>query len=105
MINWSKWAAICLMIGFVVALSTGMTLAQDAKIVEGTLLGVDPGAKVLTMKAGEKEMQFSYTEQTELVGPQKDGQAVAVRQGSKLRVHYIENEKSNVATKIEVTEL
>jgi hypothetical protein len=50
-------------------------------------------------------MQFTYNDQTELVGPQKDGQPVTVRQGSKLKIYYMEGDKANVATKIEITEL
>jgi hypothetical protein len=104
MVNLSKWAAVCVIMTFVVTLTAGFAAAQDPKSIEGVLMAVDPTARVLTMKAGEKEMQFSYTDQTELVGPQKDGQGVSVRQGSKLKIYYIENEKANVATKIEVTE-
>jgi hypothetical protein len=86
-------------------LMNGVIVAQDAKIFEGTLIGVDPNTRVLTLKEGDKEMQFTYTEQTELVGPQKDGQPIAVRQGSRLKIFYKEADKANVATKIEVTEL
>src|SRR5689334_16404964 len=104
MVNLTKWAAVCLLVGFMVSFTTGLVAAQDAKIVEGILMAVDPNARVLTMKSGEKEMQFSYTDQTELVSPQRDEQSVAVRQGTKLRIYYIENEKINVATNIEITE-
>ena len=104
MINLSKWAGICVLTMFVVALSTGISFAQDVKVFEGTLLGVDPSAKVLVLKSGETEMQFTYTEQTELVAPEKDGQPVAVRQGSRLKIFYRESEKTNIATKIEITE-
>jgi hypothetical protein len=101
----AKWAGICAVIVLMLASTNGMILAQDAKIFEGTLQGVDANAKVLILKAGDKEMQFTYTDQTELVGPQKDGQPVTVRQGSKLKVTYMESDKANIATKIEVTEL
>jgi len=105
MTNLAKWAGICAVIVLMLASTSGVILAQDAKIFEGTLQGVDANAKVLILKAGDKEMQFTYTDQTELVGPQKDGQPVTVRQGSKLKVTYMESDKANIATKIEVTEL
>jgi hypothetical protein len=105
MTNLAKWAGICAVIVLMLASTNGMLLAQDAKIFEGSLVGVDASARILTLKAGDKEMQFTYNDQTELVGPQKDGQPVTVRQGSKLKIHYMESDKANVATKIEITEL
>ena len=105
MINLRKWAGICVAVTLVLAFSNGATIAQDSKVIEGTLLNVDSNTRVITLQtAGDKEMKFSYTDQTELVGPQKDGQPVAVKQGSRMRVYYKESEKSNIATKIEVME-
>jgi hypothetical protein len=104
MINLSKWAGVCVLTMFVVALSSGIAFAQDVKVFEGTLMGVDPTAKILVLKSGETEMQFTYTDQTELVAPEKDGQPVAVRQGSRLKVYYKESDKTNVATKVEIME-
>ena len=100
-----KWAGICVAMTLMFAVMSGVLVAQDAKIFEGTLLGVDPNTRVLTLKEGDMEMQFTYTEQTELVGPQKDGQPIAVRQGSKLKIYYKESDNAKIATKIEVTEL
>jgi hypothetical protein len=102
MINLSKLGVCALMVLLVAFVS--VAFAQDAKIFEGTLLGVDPNTRVLTLKAGDTEMQFTYNDQTELVGPEKDGQPIAVKQGSKLKVHYRESDKLNIAMKIEVTE-
>jgi len=103
--NLWKWAGISVALALMFAAMSGVILAQDAKIFEGTLMGVDPNTRVLTLKDGETQMQFTYTDQTELVGPQKDGQPIAVRQGSKLKIYYKESDKANVAMKIEVTEL
>jgi hypothetical protein len=86
-------------------LTTGVTLAQDAKTVEGTLIGADTNARVIMLKASDTEMQFTYTEQTELATSQKDGQPIAIRQGSRLKVTYKEDGKTNIATKIEILEL
>ena len=50
-------------------------------------------------------MQFMYSEQTELVAPKKDNQDVEVKQGSRLKISYVENAGQNVATKIEIIEV
>ena len=108
----NRWTALAVVL--VATLITGMAVAQnpgaqapkaqDEKIIEGTLMGIDQNARLLTLKAGDKEMQFSFTDQTELVGPEKDGQPAVVAQGTKMRVHYTEHEKTNIATKIEIIE-
>ena len=107
-----KWSGVCLALVLVGSLMTGMALAQDAKgkdskaqdekVFEGALMSIDQNSRVLTLKAGDKEMQFSYNEQTELVAPDNDGKPTAVAQGTKMRVHYTEREKTNIATKIEI---
>jgi hypothetical protein len=105
MVNLKRWAGVCIVMTFMVALATGASLPQDAKVFEGTLIAADANARVLTLKAGDTEKQFIFTEQTEVAGPQKDGQPVTVGQGSRLKITYTENEKTNIATKIEVLEL
>src|SRR5262245_200350 len=105
MTNLSKWAAICAVTALMLFLTNGTVVAQDAKVFEGTLMAVDPNAKILTLKEGDQQMQFTYTEQTELVTPEKDGQPVAVRQGSRLRIQYKESNNVNVAMRIEVTQV
>jgi Cu/Ag efflux protein CusF len=79
--------------------------AQDAKVVEGTLKDIDQNARMLTLKAGDNEMQFSFTDQTELVAPDNNGKPPLVTQGTKMRVHYTERENTKVATKIEIIEV
>jgi hypothetical protein len=93
------------MVLVMVVLTTGMTAAQEGKTFEGVLTAVDAKAHVLTLKEGDKEMQFTYSEQTELVAPQKNNQDVAVKQGSRLKISYVENAGKNVATKIEIIEV
>jgi len=93
------------MVLVMVVLTTGMTAAQEGKTFEGVLTAVDAKAHVLTLKEGDKEMQFTYSEQTELVTPQKDNKDVAVKQGSRLKISYVENGGKNVATKIEIIEV
>ena len=109
-----KWTGACATLLLVATLVSGTAMAQepkvqdpkvqDAKMVEGLLMGIDQNAKVLTLKAGDNELQFSYTDQTELVAPENDGKAAVVRQGTRMRVHYTEGEKSKIATKIEIIE-
>jgi hypothetical protein len=105
---------VCLALVLLATLMTGMSMAQnptsqdpkaqDGKVFEGILMDIDQNAKVLTLKEGDREMRFSFTDQTELVVPQKDGKPTVVTQGTKMRVHYMEQEKTNVATKIEIIE-
>ena len=106
MMNSKRWAAVCIVLTVMMAWATGVSLAQDGKVFEGTLIGADANARVITLKAGDNtEKQFMYDEQTEIAGAQKDGPPVAVKQGSRLKITYKENEKTNIATKIEVLEL
>ena len=103
--NLWKWTGVCGMVLVMVALTAGMTAAQEGKTFEGVLIRVDANAHVITLKEGDKEMQFMYSEQTELVAPKKDNQDVAVKQGSRLKISYVENAGQNVATKIEIIEV
>jgi hypothetical protein len=108
------WTGVCTALLLVAVLVSGTAMAQDpkvqdpkgpdAKIVEGILMGVDQNSRVLTVKAGDNEMQFSYTDQTELVAPENDGKPAVVTQGTKVRVHYTEREKAKIASKIEIIE-
>src|SRR5262245_37173707 len=108
------WPASCIAFVLVATLMTGMAMAQnptvqdpkaqEGKVFEGALTDMDQNAKVITLKAGDREMQFSVTDQTELVVPEKDGKPTEVTQGTKMRVHYTVHEKTNIATKIEIIE-
>jgi hypothetical protein len=100
---------VCTALFLVAALVSATAVAQDAKVqgaktVEGTLMNIDEATKTLTLKAGDDEMQFTLTEQTELVADAKDGKPPIVKQGTKMRVHYSEREKAKIATKIEIIE-
>jgi hypothetical protein len=107
------WTGVCVAFVLVSIVASGMAVPQDPKVqdpkvedkvFEGMLVDIDQNVRVLTLKAGENQMQFSYTDQTELVAPATDGKPAVVRQGTKMRVHYMESEKSKVATKIEIIE-
>src|SRR5262245_7800807 len=112
MTNLKIWAGVFTALLVVVTLVSGTALAQEpkvqdpkvqaAKTVEGMLMNIDQNARVLTLKAGDNEMQFSYTDQTELVAPENGGKPAVVRQGTKVRVHYTERENAKIAMKIEI---
>jgi len=116
MTNLKIWTGVCAAFLLVATLVSGTAVAQDAKVqdpkvqdiktVEGMLMGIDQNSRVLTVKAGDNEMQFSYTEQTQLVAPppDSDGKPAVVKQGAKVRVHYTEDEKAKIASKIEILE-
>jgi hypothetical protein len=115
MTSLKMWTGVCAALLIVAMSVSGTALAQapkaqepkgqDLKIAEGMLMNIDQNAKVLTLKAGDNEMQFSYTDQTELVAPGNDGKPVAVTQGTKMRVHYAEHDNAKTATKIEIIEV
>ena len=80
--------------------------APAEKTFQGQLTKVDAAAKKISVKGpGEApEMIFAYTEQTQVVGPQKDVQGLASQAGAQLRVSYRDQGADHVATKIEVAE-
>jgi hypothetical protein len=104
------WTGVCAAL-LVATLVSQTAVAQDPKVqdpkvqkatvVEGILMAIDQNARVLTLKAGDNEMQFSFTDQTELIAPQ-NGKPPELKQGTKMRVHYTENEKAKIATKVEI---
>ena len=79
---------------------------QAEKMFQGQLTNVDTSAKRIAVKgAGDAEMWFQYTEQTQIVGPQKEIEGLASQPGTQLRITYREAGADNrVATRIEVLE-
>jgi hypothetical protein len=99
--------AICVAIALVslpVAYAQQDKAPQAAKTFQGELMKVDASAKKISVKgSGDAEMTFAYTDQTQIVGPQKDIQGLATQTGSQLRVTYREAASDNrIATKIEI---
>jgi hypothetical protein len=79
--------------------------AQAAKVFEGELTKVDATAKTLSAKAtGGAEMTFSYTEQTQVVGPDKTVQGLAGKNGTPLKITYTDQGATHVASRIEMVE-
>jgi hypothetical protein len=76
---------------------------QADKAFSGTLVKVDTDAKMLVAKdADNKEMQFAYTDKTEVVGSEKTVQGLAAKSGAKLKVTYKTDRGVNNATRIEL---
>jgi hypothetical protein len=85
--------------------ATAPPQAQAEKAFEGALVKVDTAAKMLTAKAADnKEWQFAYTDQTQIMGPEKTIQGLASKAGAKLKITYRVAEGVNHATRIEVAE-
>ena len=80
--------------------------AQAAeKVFQGQLTKVDSTEKWIMVKgAGDQEMQFQYTDATQIVGSEKNVQGLAGKPGTDLRITYRESGGKNTATRIETLE-
>lgn len=77
--------------------------AKAHEPVTGQLLSLDTDSKSLVIKtAGDTEMKFSFSEETEIVGAEKGAAGLATVSGSIVTVTYDVHGTANVATKIEV---
>lgn len=110
-----KTISMCLL--FVLVLSTAVFASQAAppqappaqaqaeKAFEGALVKIDTEAKMLVAKgADNKDMQFAYTDRTQITGPEKSIQGLASKAGAKLKITYRVDQGVNHATRIEVAE-
>jgi hypothetical protein len=78
--------------------------AQAERIFQGQLVKVDAQAKSISVRGpGDKEMQFDYTDATQVVG-EKNVQGLAGKTGADLRVTYRDAGGKLTATKIEAIE-
>jgi len=105
--SFPKYVALLVTLMSLVAFANAVPVPQEnqqERIVEGSLLQLDNNAKLLTLKAEEGEMQFTFNEQTKVIAPDNGDKPVTVRQGSKLKIYYKADQKMNVATRIEVKE-
>ena len=84
----------------------GKSAPQAEKMFQGQLTNVDTAAKRISVKGpGDAEMWFQYSDQTQIVGPQKDIEGLASQGGTLLRVTYREAGADNhIALRIEVIE-
>ena len=72
---------------------------------DGELSKVDTTAKLITATGtGNKQMTFTYTDATQIVGVENNVQGLTGKTGSALKITYREEGGNNRATKIEVLE-
>jgi hypothetical protein len=96
----------------VIALLTALPLAYGRgqekaaeRTFDGQLAKVDTTAKTLTVKGTDnKEMTFSYTDQTQVTGGEKNVQGLSAKTGTQVKVNYHVEKGANIATRIEVAQ-
>jgi hypothetical protein len=78
--------------------------AQEQRTFQGALVKIDTSASTLTATdSNKKEWTFSYTDKTEVVGPEKTIQGLAGKSGTKLTIRYTVERGANLASRIEIT--
>jgi Cu/Ag efflux protein CusF len=76
---------------------------QETLMAEGELVSVDTEAKTLTIKKADgSEMQFSYSDATEISGAQDEAAGLATEAGSQVTVHYTSEGETHTASQIRV---
>ena len=104
--GWIAAVVVVAFVGLPLAASAGQAAppeaqagaAQQAASASGELVKVDATAKTLTIKAGGKDEQFSFTETTKITGAQ-GAAGLATMEGSQVTVMY---SKDRVASEIRV---
>jgi hypothetical protein len=77
--------------------------AARASRAQGELVKVDADAKMIVIKSAEgAELQFAYTEKTEVAGAQDGVAGLATKAGTRVTVEYTEEGANKVATRIAV---
>jgi hypothetical protein len=76
--------------------------AQAPSPVQGELTSVDPDKKTITVKTADGDMQFAYTDNTDVSGAQKGVAGLAAAKNARVTVHFTEDAqtKAKVATRI-----
>jgi hypothetical protein len=78
-------------------------LAQEPSTAQGQLMKVDATAKTIAIRTAQgATMQFSYNDDTRVVGADQGVAGLATRAGANLSVQFVKNGQDNVATQIEV---
>ena len=78
---------------------------EGQKTFEGQLTNVDAKAQTISVKGNAGDMMFRYTEQTQVVGGEKDVQGLATKRGATVIVTYQDAGNDNhIATRIQVAE-
>ncbi|HLV01918.1 MAG TPA: hypothetical protein VKZ59_11665 [Acidobacteriota bacterium] len=70
---------------------------------QGELVSVDSLSQKLTVRDAEgTEMEFSYTDETEVIGAEEGVAGLATKSGSQVSVSYTDDGQSKTATQIQV---
>jgi|KBSSwiStaDraftv2_1062776.scaffolds.fasta_scaffold2702257_1 hypothetical protein len=78
--------------------------AAQQQTATGQLAKVDAAKREITIKSGDREMVFAYTDATQISGVDGDAQGLTGKTGETLRVTYQTRGGANLASKIEVQE-
>jgi hypothetical protein len=99
-----KYAGALAMVVLLAGYASAMSVVQnESKTFEGELLSIDATTKVLSVKgADDKQMKFTMTEKTEIIGADSTIQGLAGKSGTRLKVHYTTSGEVLTATRIEV---
>lgn len=77
--------------------------AARASQAQGELVKVDADAKMITIKNAEgAELQFAFTDKTEVIGSQDGVAGLATKAGTKVTVEYTEEGGAKTASRIAV---
>jgi hypothetical protein len=92
-------AAVVLMVGVM------PVLAQEPSIAQGQLVKVDANAKTIAIRSAQgAPVQFSYTEDTKVVGADQGVAGLATMSGADVTIQFVRKGQDNVAMQIEVRE-
>ena len=96
-------AAVLLMVGVMPALAQDR--APEPSVAQGQLLKVDATARTIAIRSAQgAQMQFSYTEDTKVVGADQGVAGLATMSGADLTIQFVRKGQDNVAMQIEVRE-
>ena len=74
----------------------------EPKVVQGQLTRVDGEARTLAISAAGSPMVFRYNNDTKVIGADKGVAGLATMTGTQVTVQYVEQDKDNIATQIEI---
>lgn len=107
-----KWLAVLSMTTFVTVAGLAPVIAdspqnppaeaQKTQTAKGQLTAVDTDAKTLTVKTGEGEQRFQYTDSTKITGAQGGAAGLASASGREVTVTFSMSGADRVAESIEV---
>lgn len=84
-------------------MSAGQAAKAETKSAQGELVRVDVDKKVVRIKAADnKEMEFKFTDATEVSGESRNVEGLATKTGTRVTVEYEGQGTNMVATKIAI---